>query len=318
MTMNDTWGFKTSDTNWKSSTQLIRTMIDVASKGGNFLLNVGPTAEGEIPAASVERLEAMGAWLASHGGTIHGTHAGPFKRLTWGRCTARPWKEGVTLYLHVFDWPTDGVLRVPGLMNDVRAARLVGGFMSFGASRDRLHPEDVLIDVSSHTPEPGTPATVVAIDVVGEPRVTTPLIRARADGSLVLDATEAELNTRAARVEEIGGRHNIGAWTDEHDEVAWDAQTPPAGRYRVELEMSCEPGSDGDEYVVQVGPRTLRGVTKATAGWSDFVRISAGEAVIENPTEAASRTRIAVRPGGTLRRALMNLREVRLIPLEVK
>jgi hypothetical protein len=156
---------------------------------------------------------------------------------------------------------------------------------------------------------------VLAIDVVGEPRVTTPVIRVRADGMLVLDATEADLNTRAARVEEIGGRQNIGAWTDEHDEVAWDVEPPPAGRYRVELEMSCQPGSDGDEFVVQIGAHTLRGVTKATAGWSDFVRTRAGEVTIENPTEASGRTRIAVRPGGSLRHALMNLREVRLVPV---
>ena len=62
MTMNDTWGYKSKDKNWKSKEKLIRNLIDIASKGGNFLLNVGPTAEGEIPAASVERLEAMGQW----------------------------------------------------------------------------------------------------------------------------------------------------------------------------------------------------------------------------------------------------------------
>ena len=58
MTMNDTWGFKSYDENWKSSETLVRNLIDIASKGGNYLLNVGPTAEGEIPAPSVERLAA--------------------------------------------------------------------------------------------------------------------------------------------------------------------------------------------------------------------------------------------------------------------
>ena len=63
MTMNNTWGYKKSDDNWKSAADLIRKLVDIASKGGNFLLNVGPTGEGEIPGTSVERLEAVGEWM---------------------------------------------------------------------------------------------------------------------------------------------------------------------------------------------------------------------------------------------------------------
>jgi alpha-L-fucosidase len=63
MTMNDTWGFKKSDNNWKSAETLIDNLVDIAAKGGNYLLNVGPTAEGLIPTPSVERLGEMGKWL---------------------------------------------------------------------------------------------------------------------------------------------------------------------------------------------------------------------------------------------------------------
>ena len=116
MTMNDTWGFKKQDHNWKSPATLIRNLIDIASKGGNYLLNVGPTGEGLIPDASVERLQAIGQWMQVNGDAIHATTASPFNRqLPWGRCT-RKVKGGVaTLYLHVFDWPADGSLTVPGL-----------------------------------------------------------------------------------------------------------------------------------------------------------------------------------------------------------
>ncbi|MFN5479813.1 MAG: alpha-L-fucosidase [Chitinophagaceae bacterium] len=75
MTMNDTWGFKKSDTKWKSSETLIHNLIDIAAKGGNYLLNVGPTAEGVIPAASVERLSEMGDWLKVNGEAIYSTHS---------------------------------------------------------------------------------------------------------------------------------------------------------------------------------------------------------------------------------------------------
>ena len=122
MTMNDTWGFKSYDENWKSPETLIRNLIDIVSKGGNYLLNVGPTAEGEIPAPSVERLGATGRWLAANGEAIYGTTAGPFTaQLSWGRATRKPGK----LYLHVFDWPADGHLPVPAFGGTVKSARLL-------------------------------------------------------------------------------------------------------------------------------------------------------------------------------------------------
>jgi len=75
MTMNDSWGFKKNDLNWKSSKMLIDNLIDIAAKGGNYLLNVGPEATGLIPQASVERLAEMGKWLKVNGEAIYATKA---------------------------------------------------------------------------------------------------------------------------------------------------------------------------------------------------------------------------------------------------
>jgi alpha-L-fucosidase len=120
-TINDTWGFKSDDHNWKSTETLIRKLVDVVSKNGNYLLNVGPTAEGVIPHPSVERLEAMGRWLEVNGESVHGTKAGPLQRLAWGRTTMKPG----AVYLHVFDWPAGGTVRMPGLPRKVASARLL-------------------------------------------------------------------------------------------------------------------------------------------------------------------------------------------------
>jgi len=121
MTMNDTWGYKSYDDNWKSSEDLIRKLADIASKGGNFLLNVGPTPEGLIPRPSVQRLEAMSEWMAVNSESIHGTTASPIGRPSWGRCTAKDNR----LYLHVFDWPTDGRLTVASVKTQVDRAYLL-------------------------------------------------------------------------------------------------------------------------------------------------------------------------------------------------
>ena len=117
MTMNDTWGFKKNDHNWKSVETLTRNLIDIASKGGNYLLNVGPTAAGEIPAASVERLAGIGQWMKANGESIYATKASPFAKTPWGRCTQKSLDGKTRLYLHVFDWPAGGKLIVPAAGN---------------------------------------------------------------------------------------------------------------------------------------------------------------------------------------------------------
>jgi len=127
MTMNDTWGFKKNDHNWKSPETLIRNLVDIASKGGNYLLNVGPTADGRIPDESLERLAAMGKWMDVNGESIYGTTASPFEQLSWGRATKRSGDTESEIYLHVFDWPADGKLQVPAVKGSVKSAKLLAG-----------------------------------------------------------------------------------------------------------------------------------------------------------------------------------------------
>jgi alpha-L-fucosidase len=140
MTLNGHWGYKKNDQNWKPTQTLLRNLIDIVSKGGNFLLNVGPTGEGLIPDPSVERLAQVGQWLKINGEAVYGTTAGPFKKLPWGRCTKKQTADGTTLYLHVFDWPKDGKLLVPGLKNKVDSATLLadGSKLEAAAGNDGL------------------------------------------------------------------------------------------------------------------------------------------------------------------------------------
>ena len=120
MTMNDTWGYKHYDHNWKSEETLIHNLIDIVSKGGNFLLNVGPTAEGLIPAPSIDRLQAMGQWMKINSEAIYGADPSPFEKPSWGRYTV---KDNL-IYAHVFDWPEDGLLNIPEL-NSIRKSWLM-------------------------------------------------------------------------------------------------------------------------------------------------------------------------------------------------
>ena len=124
MSLNRHWGYNKADNAWKEPPQTIRNLVDVASKGGNYLLNVGPTAEGVIPPDAVRILKEVGHWMAVNGESIHGTSASPFPAAPpWGRVTASAGK----VYLHVFEWPADGKLVLGGWSAAVSKAYLLAG-----------------------------------------------------------------------------------------------------------------------------------------------------------------------------------------------
>jgi alpha-L-fucosidase len=122
-TMNTTWGYRKDDNQWKSPDELIFKLVDIVSKGGNYLLNVGPTAEGIIPRPSLVTLESVGGWLKGNGEAIYGAGPTPFGdefgASRW-RCTTKPGKLFVTL----FQWP-DGPLELTHAMDKITRAYLL-------------------------------------------------------------------------------------------------------------------------------------------------------------------------------------------------
>jgi alpha-L-fucosidase len=166
MTLNRTWGFRSYDHDWKTTETLVRNLVDIASKGGNYLLNVGPTSEGLIPDPSIERLREIGRWMDVNGAAIYGTTASPFENLKWGRCTKKVTDNGATLYLHVFDWPADGKLLVPGLKNRVSGATLLAGGKSLTTAQSA---DGVIVTVPKDAPDKISSTVVLKID--GKPEV---------------------------------------------------------------------------------------------------------------------------------------------------
>jgi alpha-L-fucosidase len=196
MTTNDHWGYNSHDANWKSSKDLIRTLVDIASKGGNFLLNVGPTSDGVFPQPSIDRLRDIGAWMKRNSGSIYGTTASPFRSLTWGRCTERRSTSGTRLYLHVFNWPSDGMLVVPGLLSEPRRGYLMA---DVDTPLPLTRRDDALI-VSLPRAVPDSCDPVVVLEIDGSPDINDPPV-ITADENIFVDRLSVAVRSERENVE---------------------------------------------------------------------------------------------------------------------
>jgi alpha-L-fucosidase len=170
MTMNKTWGYKSYDHNWKSAETLIRNLVEAASKGGNYLLNIGPKSDGTIPEESIERLEAIGRWMKVNGESIYGTVSSPIERPKWGRITTKRGEGSTTLYLHVFDWPADGKLPV-ALDNEVEECRLLAD-PERKLTVDRDNRQGHVVHLTGERPD--SICSVVRLKIVGDPVTAEP------------------------------------------------------------------------------------------------------------------------------------------------
>lgn len=303
MTMNDTWGFKTKDNNWKNSVTLIRNLVDIASKGGNYLLNVGPTAEGEFPQPIIERLQAIGQWTKVNGEAIYGTTASPFSLLPWGRATKRVEGSTTTLYLHVFAWPKDGKLLVPGLASKIRSARLLFNHKTL---KTATTAEGLVINVPAKAPDPA--ASVIAVQLQAPLTIQPYFIQQQPDGSLLLGAEMANIHNRgeaAAMTEGDWEARNIGYWTSTRSWVAWNVTIHKPGTYTIKAIAGTPAASS--KFTVQVGAQTLETVLKGTGDYNNYEEVTLGTITIDK----AGAYTIAIRPGQQGWNAI-NLRQLRL------
>ena len=157
-TLNGTWGYSADNDRWKSLDELIRELVDVVSRGGNFLLNIGPMADGTVPAESVRLFRGIGAWMAANGEAVYGTRANPFdSEFAWGRVTR---KGPDTLYLFLYAQPEGGIIELPATFAAEPAATRLTDGMPLRIEQD---PTTGIcrIDVSSLTID--SPAVVVKL-----------------------------------------------------------------------------------------------------------------------------------------------------------
>ena len=306
MTINNSWGFKKSDRGWKSTETLIRNLVDVASKGGNYLLNVGPDAEGVIPAPAAERLAGIGKWLVVNGDSIYGTTSSPFKKTpSWGRVT----RKANRLYLHVLKWPQDGKLLLP-VSNPPGEASLLAVPGSHLAATS--HPQGIEITLPAAAPDPV--ASVITIDFDRPIMPVLPLVIPQAaDGTVVLTAEGADITGDFLRVEpgkKPGDVPNLGYWERPSEFVEWSIQVTRPGWYTPSLNYACSDTSAGSDIVFSIGDQKLNCTVESTGDWDQYRTVTLGQIRLEKGDRVTATLKVTRKKEF----GAMNLRSITLLP----
>jgi len=265
-TLNDTWGYKSYDRNWKSADGLIQRLVDIVSKGGNYLLNVGPTAKGVIPKPSISRLRQIGKWMAVNGEAVYGTSPSPYPfEPGWGRITTKKGK----VFLHVFDWPGKE-FTLHGLQNKVRKAYLLADSerKALGCQQQYDEAADLhTLHLSLPARPPDRRVSVVVLEVAGDPTMDQALTP-DGDGRIALEAHSAQIRQPRGAAPLVRGRFGtIENWFNAGHRVAWDLKVARPGAYEVVVLTQTEPSGaweGGHKIRVSMGRRSVRGIARKT------------------------------------------------------
>lgn len=307
MTMNETWGYKVNDRNWKSSQRLIRMLSDIASKGGNLLLNIGPRADGTIPQESIERLKAIASWMDVNSEAIHATEASPFaRRLPWGRITQKAAGDGGTiLYLHVWQWPDDGRILLPTLKELPESGKLLKNGARISAETS---PDGVVLHLPGEAPD--LDVSVARLEFAGPLTITqAPYATPDPDGSITLRALDADpFGSTGGNIEVEGSGDSayLTNWKHDNYRLEYRLKAGEAGNWAIEAEVA---GTQPVQLELKLGETSRTVEIPATGGELTWKRLSLG--TIELPAGEAV---LHLKPAGPNWHPI-HLRSLRLRPL---
>jgi len=300
-TLNTTWGFSKFDEQWKTPAAVIQRLVEIVSKGGNYLLNIGPMGDGTIPPASVAVLNGVGTWMQKNGESIYGTSACPLE-FPWGRCTVKQDK----LYLHMFTRPADNVLRLSGLRNQVRSA------YPLAAPQPKLRISRPGSVTSISLPAEGGDAvdTVIVAEISGVLDTDPVILTQGSDTGFDLDYMSAVTSGRAAKRFNREGKFHIARWTRPEDGATWQLLVSQTGNYGVTIRYAARAESAGARYAVTLGSKTLEGVVHETGDWYAYKDFELRTVTIDK----VGRYSVSIHPLSAGRH-LMYLQSIRMEPM---
>ena len=273
-TLNNTWGFKKNDHEWKSPETTTRLLFDIASKGGNYLLNVGPTAEGLIPQESVNILNRVGEWMKINSEAIYGTKGSPFtSEFDWGNIT----QKGNKLYVGIYDWPK-GEFYLEGLKNKVQKIYLLADpakkAIKFTESYDKKLDHHRL-KIALPAAAPDKIVSVVVVELDGAPQAEQ-FIAQQHNGKVNLPGPVADIRKgdEKAKLNFVTRGGGANGYTDPKITLGWSFKIEKPGTYSVDI-VSNETGNhevpqwEGD-HIIKIKSNGQEFETKVTADKKEY------------------------------------------------
>lgn len=261
-TTNDSWSYTWYDQNWKSPKTIAERLVQVVARGGSYMLNIGPRGNGTIPSGVVDALTASGAWVTANGEAIYGASASPFDQgFSWGDITTK----GNDVYLHVFEWPVAGTLRLADLGANVTAAKLLNDASEVSYTQKGSVLE---INIGSQVGRDMPLISVVKLTLDGPAKV--PSQATQIDGitpaTLLAEMSiveNCEVN-EYRWMEKFGEwKHDyyVEQWASEDAKAVWDLNVLEAGQYQVSVEYTCENDAANSEWVLSCGDESITFIT---------------------------------------------------------
>ena len=180
-TVAHSWGFHATDNEWKSTTSLLKALINNVSLNGNLMLNIGPRANGDVPEEIKQRLTEMGNWLNINGESVYGARAFylPKNQHDWGKITCKKAESGTTLYLHVFNWPLNKRLYLTGIKTKPEKVYLLADKQK---SPLKFDYSDVLTTIHLSELKPDPLISVIVVEYKNDPVTEEGLVAKTVDG----------------------------------------------------------------------------------------------------------------------------------------
>ncbi len=260
-TLNTTWGYSKFDQQWKSAGNVIQRLVEIVSKGGNYLLNIGPMGDGSIPAPSIATLQKVGVWMAKNSDSIYGSSACPLPDSPWGRCTV----NGSTARQPArTSWPSDAILVSSRRWKRTRSG---SAYMLVDAAHKLKVSQDhgvTLVTLPTRAPDDVDSVVVRLQAMLAPPQVERQVITQGSDAPFELDYLKAVTSGKAVKRFNRDGKFHISKWTATADTVTWHLVVSQTGKYRVRIKYAAPPDWAGGKYEIRIGSDLISRTVQAT------------------------------------------------------
>lgn len=319
-TMNESFGYSYHDKKWKTTKEVVHLLVDIVSKGGILLMNIGPDPKGHIPEECVTALTETGDWLKTYGEAIYGTKATPFSKLPKNtRATRKHFEDGSTaLYFHILDWPQDQKLSILGLNNKVSQATLLGSNETVTITQ-----KDGKTTFSLPPQASDKNASVIKLVIKEELDIEKDIIPVQAgDRSVTLNAADAKVIGPQLKLEK---GENLGYWLDKKAQAefrfkviapgpsqAGGVVSKKPGKYKVVLNYSAPNNGAGKALVSFNDKKAFEKAIAPTGSWGDYKDAEIGEITISK----SGVNKLTIKASEMTKNGFINLKSIKLIPID--